>query len=271
MATTIDTSSSYISRYTANALTPNTVDKLASNSAVTKTTNDPSGLTVADGIRLHERALSQSIENSTSGIALSNIAQDALNQQKDILTEIKQLTIQASDNVMTQQDREIIANQINKKLQDFDFIAENTNYNGETLLKTQGDTSDDLSIVGEDKIVSIYKVDTPSISDSLKVFLGDFPIKIDARENMLNALDQNIEGLSSYADNFANASNILESQVKEQLTEVTNSTTAKEVVKNVDFGQEASDFNKTQLLTQMGYLMQSQANAHTQRTIEILK
>lgn len=271
MATTIDTSSPYISGYTASAVGNNSIDKIASNSAITKAKDDPANLSITDGIRLHERALSQSIANATSGIAVSNIAQDALNQQKDILGEIKQLTIQASNDTETQQDREQIAVEIYQKLQSFDSIAENTNYNGETLLKTEEGETNDLSVVAQDKIVSIYKADTQSISESLKVFLGDFPAKIDARENLYNAVEQSISDISSYSDNFEKVSNTLESMVKEQLTDVAHNTTAKEIVKNVDFGQDVSDFTKTQLLSQMGYLMQSQANANTQRTIEILK
>ena len=269
MATTIDTSSPYISAYNANSV--NSIDKLSSGSAINQASNDPSGLTIADGLQLHLRALSQSISNSTTGIALSNIAQGALNHQKDMLSEIKQLTIQASNGTMNNDDRQTIANQIDKLLQGFESITEATNYNGEQLLKTTGDVSDDLSIVGEDEIISISKADTTSVSDNLRTFLGDFATNPASRENMLNVLDQSIDEIASFASDFGSASNALESMVRNQLTQVTNTSNAKSTIADIDYTNEIGNFNKTNLLTQVGYLMQTQANAHTQRTIEILK
>lgn len=269
MATLIDTTSPYISSYAANGL--HSVDKLASGHAINKASDDPSGLTVANGLQVHSRVLAQSIANSTSGIALANIAQSALHNQKDILSEIRQLTVQASSDTFNNDDRQVIANQIDKLLQGFESITESTNYNGEKLLQTTGESSDDLSIIGEEKIVSIYKADTASISDSLRTFLGEFPINPDARENMLNVLDQNINELANFANEFGSASQALESMVRNQLTNVTNNEKAKSIIANTDFGQEVSDFSKTNLLNQVGYLMQTQANAHTQRTIAILK
>ena len=269
MATTIDTSSPYINAYSVNGI--NSIDKLSSGSAINKASNDPSGLTIADGLQIHERALSQSISNATTGIALANIAQSALNYQKEMLSEIKGLTVQASNGTLNNNDRQIIANQIDKMLQGFESISDSTSYNGEILLKTDGTPSDDLSIVGEDEIVSISKVDTESISASLRTFLGDFANNPASRENMLTALDQNIDDLASFASDFGSASNALESSIRNQLTQVTNTTNAKSTIADIDYGQEVSNFNKTNLLTQLGYLMQTQANAHTQRTIEILK
>ncbi len=268
---TIDTSSPYVSAYNVNHVSANQVDKLASGSAINRAANDPSGLVIADGLQLHERGLSQSIANSTSGIALANIAQGGITHQKEMLMEIQQLTIQASNGTMSGDDRQIIANQIDKILQGYESIADSTSYNGETLLKTAGDASDDLSIVGEEEIVSISKADTTSISDSLRTFLGDFATNATSRENMLNVLDQSIDELASFAGNFGSAANALESSVRNQLTEVTNTANARSTIADIDYSKEVTDFNKTNLLTQIGYLMQTQANAHQQRTINILK
>jgi len=271
MATTIDTSSPYISAYNVQNVNSNIVDRLASGSSLNKASNDPAGLTIADGLQIHQRALSQAISNSTSGIALSNIAQDALGHQKDMLSEIKQLTIQASNGTLNNDDRQVIANKIDKLLQGFESIANATNYNGEDLLKTKGDASDDLSIVGEDEIISIEKVDTLSISNNLRTFLNDFASNSSSRDNMMDVLDQSIDEIASFASDFGSASNTLELSVRNQLSQVTNTANARSTIADIDYGKEVSDFSKSNLLTQVGYLMQTQANAHTQRTIEILK
>lgn len=268
---TIDSTSPYISAYNVNSIHSNTVDKLASGSAVNKASNDPSNLIIANGLQIHERVLAQSIDNASNGIALSNIAQGAINHQKDMLMEIQQLTLKASNDTLNEENKKTIANQIDKLLQGYEAIADSTSYNGETLLKTTGDSSDDLSIVGEDKIVSIYKADTMSISQELKNLLTNFATDSTSRENFLNTLNQGIDKLASFASDFGSASNALESSVRNQLTQATNTANAKSTIADIDYTKEVTNFSKSNLLTQLGYLMQTQANAHQQRTIEILK
>jgi len=271
MATTINTSSPYINAYDVNSVHSSTIDKLSSNSEIQKTSNHSGELTQTDGIVLHERALSQSISNSTTGIAVTNIAQNGLEQQKDILLNIKDLVMQTSDETMNQENKELIAKEVDKLLQNYESIAHSTKYKDEALLKATGESSDDLSVVTDEEIVSIYKADTLSISESLKTFSGDFTNNSSVRNTMLDVLDQNINELASFSNDFQNISNKLEVMVEEKLTQEQNPKNSKSTIADIDYGKEVSNFSKNNLLTQLGFLMQTQANAHTQRTIEILK
>jgi len=262
--------SSYVNAYNVNSVSASSVEKLSSGLAINKASDDASGLAIASQLGVQKSSLSQSIENTTSGIAVANIAQGGISNQQAILQEINTLTLQAMNGTTSAEGRDAISEQIGKYIEQYDQIANSTTYNGEQLLKTAGEVSDDMSIVGEDAIVEISKADTTSISDSLKSFLNDFATDPNAREGMLDSVNQGMAQLSSYASDYGSASNQLESMTRNYMAQETNTARSQSTIMDIDYSKEVSDFSKTNLLTQIGYMMQTQANAHQQRNIALL-
>ncbi len=262
--------SSYVNAYNVNSVTASSVEKLSSGLAINKASDDASGLAIADKLGVQKSSLAQSVENTISGVALTNIAQGGISNQQDILEKINTLTLQANTATTSADGREIIAQEISGLIESYEQIADTTTYNGEKLLKTAGDTSDDMSVVGEDAIVEISKADTTSISDTLKSFLNDFTTDPNARAGLLDAVNQGMTDLASYNSEYGSASNQLESMTRNYMTQETNTARAQSTIMDIDYGKEVSNFSKSNLLTQIGYLMQTQANAHQQRNIALL-
>jgi len=262
--------SSYVNAYDVSSLSATSVERLASGQAINSASDDPSGLAISDQLRTQKSVLTQTIENSNSGIAMSQIAQGGMKEQANILSEIQTLSIQALNGTTSQEGREAIAQQISDYVDQYEQIAETTRYNDQTLLKAAGDVTDDLSIVGEEEIILMSKADTTSISDSLRTFLGDFATNRNSMENMLNTAKLGETELASFASDFGSASNALESSVRNAMTAETNTASARSTILSTDYSKEVSDFSKSNLLTQIGYLMQTQANAHQQRNISLL-
>jgi flagellin len=248
----------------------NVLQKLSSGNEVNKAADDASGLAIADNLRTQSSALYQSIDNANSGIAMSNIADQAISSQKDILGEIKTLTIQANTATTSTEGREAIAEQINKYLDEYEGIAERTNYNGTQLLTVKGDATDDLSIAGADGDVRIEKADTLSVSDELRSLMSDFVMNPDSRSEMLDAVDEGMNNLASFASEFGSATNQLESRVRNEMTNATNTQAARSTIIEADIAKTISDFNKTNIQSQAGYFAQSQANAVQSRVTALL-
>jgi flagellin len=247
------------------------IERLSSGQAINKAADDASGLAIADQLGLQKSSLAQSVENFNSGIAMSTIAQSGIASQKELLENIKTETLKAMTGTTSQEGRDAIAEQISKYVQQFEQIADTTTYNGQDLLKTSGDpAADDISITGEDTMVSLEKADTTSLSDTLKSFLADFSTNSSSRDALLDAVDSGIDQLASYASDFGSASNALESLARNYLTAETNTAAAKSTIMDLDYAEEVSDFNKTSLQAQIGYLMQSQANAVQARSVTLL-
>jgi flagellin len=243
--------------------------QVTSSDTAAQISKNTSTLAVSDGLKLQQRVLSQTIDNATNGIALANIAQEGLKQQSEILQRIYELT---STKTLNQEDNKMIVNEVDKLLQSFEDIAESTTYNGEVLLQISGDEADDdLSIAAEEKIVSIYKADTTTISDNLRIVLGEFFSNPASREGLLEVLKKGIDQLASFTSEYKNVSNTLEVSVEKNLTQTVNSANSRPKIADTDYGVEVTNYSKANVLAQMGYFMQTQANAHQNRTIDLLK
>lgn len=262
--------SSYVNAYDISGIQQSSLEKIGSALAINKASDDPAGLTIGSALGVEKSSLSQAVENMNSGIAMSNIAQGGLSQQEKILENIKTETLKAMNGTMSESDREIIGEQINKYIEQYDNIANSTTYNGNTLLKTDGTSSDDISIVDHESTIEIEKSDTLSISDSLKSFMSDFATNPDSRATLLTALDQGMGQLASFQSDYGSAANQMESSARNSISTETQLASAQSTIMDIDYSKEVSDFSKTNLLSQIGLVMQSQANAIQGRNISLL-
>lgn len=269
---TINNNTSTYNNINSNNSVQNTaLQQIATGLLINQASNDASGLAIADKLRTEGSVLSQTIDNATSGIAMANIAQGGMREQQNILTEIKTLTVQANNGTLSTSDREVIANQINKYIEQYENIAEQTTYNGTQLLKSSGDpVTDDLSVAGEDEIIGMSKADTTSVTGNLKTLMADFTTNPDSRKALLGEVDKGISTLSSMESDFGSSVVSLESSVRNYMTAETNIKSAESILRDLDFANGVANFNKTNLQSQAGYFAQSQANAVQSRVVSLL-
>ncbi len=262
--------SSYTSLQNINDAQATSLEKIGTATAINKASDDASGLAIADALGSQKSAVSQSIENMNSGIAMSNIAQSGISSQKELLENIKTETLKAMNGTTSSEGREVIQQQISKYIDQYESIASSTTYNGTSLLKTSGDSSDDISITDAESTIEMEKADTTTISDSLKSFLGDFATNSTSMQNILNAVDQGMTQLATYASDFGSASNEMESSARNSISTEVELSRAQSTILDIDYSKEVSDFSKTNIMAQVGYVMQTQANANQQRNIDLL-
>ncbi|HIP11927.1 MAG TPA: hypothetical protein EYG73_04310 [Arcobacter sp.] len=246
------------------------LQRLTSGQAINSASDNASGLAIVDKLNVQENSLSQSVSNMNSGIAMSNIAQSGISNQKDILENIRTEIVKSMNGTMNKEDRNIIENQISKYIDQYNNIASSTTYNGNTLLQTASDPSDDISITGEDTSIQMSKADTSSVSSGLSSLLADFSTNTDSRSSMLYLVDKGIDTLNSYASDFASASNAMESNARNSISMQTNMAEAQSVISDIDYSKEIGNFSKSNILSQIGIIVQSQANASLNRNIALL-
>ena len=262
--------SSYVNAYDISGIQQNSLEKIGSALAINKASDDASGMAIGSALGVEKSSLSQVVENMNSGIALSNIAQSGLANQKDLLENIKTETLKAMNGTMSESDRDMIGQQINKYIEQFENIANSTTYNGNTLLKTDGTSSDDISIVDMESTIDMEKSDTLSISDTLKSLMTDFSTNPNSRTTLLDTLDQSINQITTFQSDFGSAANALESSARNSISMETKMASAQSTIMDIDYSKEVSSFSKNNLLSQIGLVMQSQANAIQGRNISLL-
>ncbi|MEA3498980.1 MAG: flagellin [Campylobacterota bacterium] len=246
------------------------LERIATGLAINSASDDASGLQIADALGSQKTALSQSIENMSSGIVMGNIAQSGIASQKDILENIKTETLKAMSGTTSTQGKEVIADQISKYIDQYEQIANSTTYNDQTLLRANGDASDDLSIVGDETIIEMERVDTVSIADKLRTALSTFTNSRDDMSNMLNVVEEGSTQLASFASDFGSAANAMESNARNAISSEKELASSRSTILEIDYSKEISDFSKANILTQIGMIVQSQSNAVQSRTVNLL-
>jgi len=262
--------SSYVNAYNIGELNQTSLERIGSALAINKASDDPSGMAIGSALGVEKSSLSQAVENMNSGIAMSNIAQSGLSSQKELLENIKTETLKAMNGTMNQSDKDIIGQQINKYIEQYDNIANSTTYNGTSLLKTDGTSADDISIIDKDSTITMEKSDTLSVSDTLKSLMSDFTTNSNSMTSMLNTLDQGIDQIASFQSDFGSAANAMESSARNSISTEKEIASAQSTIMDIDYSKEVSSFSKTNLLSQIGLVMQSQANAIQGRNISLL-
>src|SRR4051812_37184718 len=78
----------------------NTFEQLASGSRINRAADDAAGLAISEKLKSQIRSLRQATRNSNDGVSLIQVAEGGMNEIGNILTHMRELSIQgASDTV----------------------------------------------------------------------------------------------------------------------------------------------------------------------------
>ena len=124
------------------------LEKLSTGLKINKASDDASGLAIADKLRTQVTSINQGISNGNSAIALLQIADKSMAEQSKILDTVKSKLIQANTDTTSDDGRTAIAKDVAKLLQQLNNIAEQTNYNGTSLLQGGRTTAGAITSLG---------------------------------------------------------------------------------------------------------------------------
>ncbi len=258
------------------------LEKLSSGLRINKASDDASGLAIADKLRTQASSIGQSISNGNSAVSLTQIADKAMAEQSNILDVVKQKLIQASTATTSEEGRTAIGKDINKLLTQLDNIAEQTNYNGISLLQgaSAGAVSDKLDFQMGEKAANLISLGS-GIQANTTGLTGMSGLKGDSVasttmsaggfRDYMDDVDTAINELNAWRSDVGSTQNQLESGLRNMMTQKTNIKAAESVIRDVDYAAESANFNKQNIIAQAGTYAQSQANAMQQNITRLLQ
>ena len=264
---------------TNNSLS-SSLEKLSSGLKINKASDDASGLAIADKLRTQVTALDQGVANGNSAVTLLQIADKSMSEQSSILDTIKSKLIQANTDTTSSDGRESIRKDITKLLEQLNNIAEQTNYNGTTLLQvssTSKAVSSGLTFqVGETSADTITNTGIQANTSglSLTTLIGltaanSLTQTIAAAQQTV--IDTALTKLNGYRGDIGSTQNQVESAVRNLMTQSTNVSAAESIIRDVDYAQESANFNKQNIISQAGSYAISQANTVQQNVLKLLQ
>lgn len=110
------------------------LEKLGSGQRINKAADDSAGMQIANAMESQARGMGQAIRNANDAVAVTQIADSALQQVGDIMSTVREKALQAANASQSEESRQAIQADVDRLLAGADQIINNTSYNGQRLL-----------------------------------------------------------------------------------------------------------------------------------------
>jgi flagellin len=251
------------------------MEKLSSGYRINRAADDAAGLAISEKMRAQIGGLAQAQRNAQDAVSLVQTGEGALNEVHSILERVRELKVQYSSGVLSDDDKKAIAaeaQQLGKEVAD---IAGKTEFNGLKLLEGQSFTF----TVGANSADTV-NIDTVTLSSSSTgvgslIDVGSAS-SLDAASGALNSLalediDDMITNVSTMRSTFGAVQNRLDHRMANLATYQENLVASESRIRDVDMASEMVNFTKLQILQQAGTSMLAQANQAPQGVLSLLR
>ncbi|MDL2263425.1 flagellin [Synergistaceae bacterium OttesenSCG-928-I11] len=134
----INTNIPALQSYNALTLTNNalqkSINRLSTGLRINSAADDAAGLAISEKMRAQYRGLDQAVNNSQDGISMIQTAEGALNETHSILQRMRELSVQAANDTLTQEDRSYIQLEVDQLKEEITRISNTTQFNKKQLL-----------------------------------------------------------------------------------------------------------------------------------------
>ena len=111
------------------------VEKLSSGLRINRAGDDAAGLSISEKMRAQIKGLAQASRNAQDGISMIQTAEGGLNEVHSILQRMRELGVQASNDTLSQGDRDAIGLEVSALNAEVNRIGTTTSFNGTKLLQ----------------------------------------------------------------------------------------------------------------------------------------
>ena len=215
------------------------------------------------------RTLRQASKNLNDGISLINVAESGLNEQSGILIRLREI-LTVAGGAIGQNERDTLQLEINTLRDEFNRIANSTEFNGQKLL----DGSLAVSIATDQHVVITVGLDSSAssqidinsavnLSSTATAALGLDAVSatsFDDAADSLSIVEAALDTISGFRASIGATQNRFTRALNTLNVSIENLTAEFSVIKDADIAEELADLTKQQLLVQSSSAMVGQAN-----------
>lgn len=236
--------------------------QLASQKRINKASDDAAGLAIAERFNTQIRQGQAEVNSLQSGINLAQTAEGGLSAQQDAVARIRDLSLQAQNGTLSDDNRAALNSEVQQLLAQVDSVASDTQFNGQNLLNQN--TSVDLGTEGGNQI-DISRSNTQSLGlNGLDISTpGGAAAALEAADSALSSLESNRAGVGAQQNRF-------ESAINEREGAILNQQEAESAIRDLDLAQAAADRSRNELLLRSSISTQVQSNITPQSALRLL-
>jgi len=259
------------------------MSKLSSGERIVRAGDDASGLAVSEKMRSQIRGLNKASENAQNGISFIQTSEGYLQETQDILQRIRELAVQSSNGIYSDEDRMQIQVEVSQLVDEVDRIASHAQFNGMNMLtgRFARDTGENVvtasmwfhigANMDQRKRVYIGTMTSEALSvrnvTDKKILTLSTP---ELANRSIGVLDDALKLVSKQRADLGAYQNRLEYAVKGLDIGAENLQASESRVRDTDMAKEMVEYTKNAILMQASTAMLAQANTKTQSVLQLL-
>ena len=247
------------------------LNRTAANNQIDKVENGSLNLSINQYNNKRDE-LSLNVQSINEGLAISKISQNGLDKQQDFLKEIKDNLQKMQSNDINLNQKDQLKQEVTSDLRNFNEVAFETKYKNQLLLTDQND--EQYNRIEISTSTNSFNMQTPNTSEFANNIFNELNNSNIANPNQLQNVIEEVDSTASKLENISSSFEDFESQLTQSARE--NIQTQQELFtqnkanQNRDFGKDSTDFNKSNINANAGYLAVSQANIVQEQSIRLL-
>jgi flagellin-like hook-associated protein FlgL len=252
---------------TLNSSSSLQLEKSSSSSKVNSSSKDALNLNINDYNKKRDE-LSLNVQSLNNGIAASKIAQNSIEKQQEYLGNVQDKL----EKISNYEDKNDVKQSINQDLRSFNQIAYETKFNKESLLVVNNyDEKTSIDVNTKTSNFSIEKPNTAVYANEIFESVNNSNLNDpNALNGVISKVANSAIQLQNTFEEFTEFGNRLETSARETIKDQINLYNENKFNKDKNFGNESSDFSKSNVNANLGYLAASQANIVQEQSVRLL-
>jgi flagellin len=254
------------------------IEKLSSGMRINRGGDDPAGLAVSEKMRSQIRGLRQAARNVEDATSFIQTTEGYLQESQDVLHRVRELAIQSSNGIYSDEDRAQIQVEVSSLVQELDRVATSAQFNGMNMLT--GAFADPN--IGGNPTSSMWFHIGANAGQRVQAHIGTMTVQglgvqeisisspeqanstIKSVDIALNRISKQRADLGAYQSRFSNALNGIMSGYE-------NLQAAESRIRDTDMAEEMVSYVRNQVLTQTSIAMLAQANMKPTAVLHLLR
>ena len=243
------------------------IEKLSSGLRINRAGDDAAGLAISEKMRSQIRGLNQGSTNAQDGISMVQTTEGALTETHAMLQRLKTLAVQSANGTYINSDRELIQKEVDQLTTEITRIAEQTEFNGNTVLNT----SNAFKFQIGNKAGQTISVTMKSMTAD-KLGINGLEMNTSATATAaLAKIESAINTVSEHRATLGAVQNRLEHTIASTDTTAENLQASESRIRDTDMAKEMMEYTKSNILTQAAQSMLAQANSAPNSVLQLLQ
>lgn len=241
-------------------------DRLSSGKRINRASDDAAGLQIAAQLFADERAFSVAARNISDANSQLDIADGALQSAQSITTRLRELSVQAANGTLSDDQRSALANEFNSLRSELDRINQSTEFNGQQVL---GQSTTVQSGVDSSENSQTEVVVGDVSSDSLSLDTLDISTQAGAQA-AVDATDSAIQSIASSRGEIGAAQSRLATTLNNVRTAELGRAEARSRIEDADVAAESANLVANRIRQEAGVSLSALSNLQPEQALRLL-